>query len=322
MWLLNNYMKRFFILLVSLILVGCGLTVRRQVDTAQNILNRQEKKIDLTVSDIEKVDAAKKQQTATLTAGIQHSLLQITNPPIQVDTAKALNERVVSIIGSPHLDEIKRIKATVDLLNSHVAEERKRGEELLSQRDKIISELQKQNVDLKQKYDDQLWQLADKANNIAKESDAKQATINEMGGMFGLNAVMWGLKRFFFSCLTGILIFAVIFIVLRVLSMTNPIAASVFSIFNMIGSTIISTVKALTPNAFSMSKLVDEHEYNRYKETLDMIVDTIQEFRVKEKELPDKQYKLSEVLSVLNGIMDQKHKDVIDELLINQKWIR
>ena len=177
-------------------------------------------------------------------------------------------------------------------------------------------------MDLKQKYDDQLWQLADKANNIAKESDAKQATINEMGGMFGLNAVVWGLKRFFFSCLTGILIFAVIFIVLRVLSMTNPIAASVFSIFNMIGSTIISTVKALTPNAFSMSKLVDEHEYNRYKETLDIIVDTIQEFRVKEKELPDKQYKLSEVLSVLNGIMDQKHKDVIDELLINQKWIR
>lgn len=315
-------MKRVFILLLSLFIIGCGLTVRRQVDTAQNILNRQEKKIDLTVSDIEKVDAAKKQQTATLTAGIQHSLLQITNPPIQVDTAKALNERVVSIIGSPHLDEIKRIKATVDLLNSHVAEERKRGEELLSQRDKIISELQKQNVDLKQKYDDQLWQLADKANNIAKESDAKQATINEMGGMFGLNAVIWGLKRFFFTCLTGILIFSVIFIVLRVLSMTNPIAASVFSIFNMIGSTIISVVKALTPNAFTMSKLVDAHEYNRYKETLDMIVDTIQEFRVKEKELPDKQYKLSEILSTLNGIMDQKHKDVIDELLINQKWKR
>ena len=315
-------MKRVFILLLSLFIIGCGLTVKKQVDTAQNILNRQEKKIDLTVSDIEKVDAAKKQQTATLTAGIQHSLLQITNPPIQVDTAKALNERVVSIIGSPHLDEIKRIKATVDLLNSHVAEERKRGEELLSQRDKIISELQKQNVDLKQKYDDQLWQLADKANNIAKESDAKQATINEMGGMFGLNAVIWGLKRFFFTCLTGILIFSVIFIVLRVLSMTNPIAASVFSIFNMIGSTIISVVKALTPNAFTMSKLVDAHEYNRYKETLDMIVDTIQEFRVKEKELPDKQYKLSEILSTLNGIMDQKHKDVIDELLINQKWKR
>jgi hypothetical protein len=315
-------MKRFFLLLITLFLIGCKVPVKQQVDAAQNALNKQERKIDLTISDIEKVDAAKKQQTATLTAGIQHSLLQITNPPIQVDTAKVLNERVVSIIGSPHLDEIKRIKATVDLLNSHVAEERKRGEELLSQRDKIISELQKQNVDLKQKYDDQLWQLADKAKEVAKESDAKQATINEMGGMFGLNAVIWGLKRFFFSCLTGILIFLVIFVVLRILSMTNPIAASIFSIFNMIGSAIISTVKAATPNAFTMSKLVDEHEHVRYKETLDMIVDTIQEFRVKEKEVPDKQYKLSEILNTLDRIMDQKHKDVIDELLINQKWKR
>lgn len=315
-------MKRFSILLISLFLLGCKVPVNPQVDKAQSILGKQEKKIDITLSDIEKVDAAKKQQTATLTAGIQHSLQQITNPPIQVDTAKALNERVVSIIGSPHLDEIKRIRATVDLLNSQVAEERKRGEELLSQRDKIIIELQKQNVELKQKYDDQLWQLADKAKDLAKDSDAKQATIDSMGGMFGLNAVIWGLKRFFFSALTGILIFIVVFVVLRVLSMTNPIAASIFAIFNMIGSTVLATVKTLTPNAFTMSKLVDAHEHDRYKETLDIIVDTIQEFRVKEKELPDKQYKLSEVLNVFDRIMDQKHKDVIEELLVNQKWKR
>lgn len=315
-------MKRFFILLIPIILLGCKVPVKQQVDTAQNILSKQEKKLDITLSDIEKVDAAKKQQTATLTAGIQHSLQQITNPPIQVDTAKALNERVVSIIGSPHLDEIKRIKATVDLLNSQVAEERKRGEELLSQRDKIIIELQKQNVELKQKYDDQLWQLNDKAKSLAKESDAKQATIDSMGGMFGLNAVIWGLKRFFFSALTGILIFVVAFIVLRILSMTNPIAASVFSIFNMIGSTIIATVKALTPNAVSMSKFVDAHEHDRYKETLDIIVDTIQEYRVIETKFPEKQYKISELLENLKGVMDQKHKDVIEELLVNQKWKR
>lgn len=314
---------RWVLLSFILFLTSCTtVPVNPQVSTAQGVLDKQERKIDLTISEIEKVDAAKKQQTATLTAGIQHSLQQITNPPVQVDTAKALNERVVSIIGSPHLDEIKRIRATVDLLNSQVAEERKRGEELLSQRDKIIIELQKQNSDLKQKYDDQLWQLADKAKGLAKESDAKQATIDSMGGMFGLNAVIWGLKRFFFSALTGILIFVVVFVVLRILSMTNPIAASIFSIFNMIGSTILATVKTLTPNAFAMSKFVDAHEYDRYKETLDIVVDTIQEFRVKEKELPDKQYKLSEVLNVFDRIMDQKHKNVIEELLVNQKWKR
>lgn len=314
-------MKRIFLVFI-LVLLGCKVPVKDQVSDAQNILNKQERKINLTISDIEKVDAAKKQQTATLSAGIQHSLQQITNPPVQVDTAKALNERVVSIIGSPHLDEIKRIRATVDLLNSQVAEERKRGEELLNQRDKIISELQKQNADLKQKYDDQLWELTGKAKEIAKESDAKQATIDSMGGMFGLNAVIWGMKRFFISTFTGILIFLVIFVVLRILAMSNPIAAAVFSVFNMIGSTIISTVKAITPNASQLSNLVDSKEHNRFKETLDLIVDTIQDFKSKEKEIPDKTYKLSDILSEFDKVLDKKHKDVIEELLINQRWKR
>jgi hypothetical protein len=322
MSLLNNYMKRFFVsLVISFFVVSCStLSVKKQVSDNQNILTKQEQKIDTTVTAIEKIEQAKNNQTAALSAGIKHSLDQVTNPPVQVDTAKALNERVVSIIGSPQLDEMKRIIATVNLLNSQVAEERKRGEELLNQRDKIIIELQKQNTDLKQKYDDQLWQMNDKAKEIAKESDAKQSTIDSMGGMFGLNAVVWGLKKFFFSALTGILIFVVIFVILRLLAAVNPIAGAAFSIFNMLGSLVIQTVKGLTPKAFEMSHLTSSGEVEKYKNVLVKIVDTIQTFKLHSEANPSKTVTLTDILDDFAVDMNDIDKDVIKSIKKDLKW--
>jgi hypothetical protein len=226
-------MSKFLSLIVfSLFLIGCTTTIKpgQQVSTAQDAVAKQEKKIDQTYDDLVKNDKSKRVQTSVLAQGIQYSLQQVTNAPIQVETAKNLNERVISIVGSPHLDEIKRIKATIDLLNSSLAEERKKGEELLGQRDTIIDKLQKEKSELKDKYDDQLWQMTDKAKEVAKESDAKQATIDSMSGMFGLNAVFWGLKKFFFSCLTAIIIFVVVFALLRILASVHPAAGAAFSI--------------------------------------------------------------------------------------------
>ncbi len=214
-------MKKFLSLIVfTLFISGCSTAIvpGKQVSTAQDAVAKQEKKIDNTYDELVKNDKSKRVQTSVLAQGIQYSLQQVTNAPIQVETARNLNERVISIVGSPHLDEIKRIKATIDLLNSSLSEERKKGEELLGQRDIVIDKLQKEKSELKDKYDDQLWQMTDKAKEVAKESDEKQATIDSMSGMFGLNAVFWGLKKFFFSALTGIIIFVVIFALLRILA--------------------------------------------------------------------------------------------------------
>ena len=138
-------MKRLLILFMGLLLSGCFSTIKpaKQIDDNQKAIAKEEKKVDATVVEIEKNDKGKKIQTSALAQGIQYSLNQVTNPPIQVDTAKSLNERVVSIVGSPHIDEINRIKATVDLLNSAVEEERKKGLELLAKRDELINKLQK-----------------------------------------------------------------------------------------------------------------------------------------------------------------------------------
>ena len=308
-----------------LLLSGClssKIVPAKQVTTSQDAVAKQERKVDDTMVEIEKVDKGKRVQTSSLSIGIQHSLNKITNAPVQVDTAKALNERIISIVGSPHIDEIKRIKATVDLLNSQVAEERKKGEELLSQRDELINKLQKDKSDLKDKYDDELWQMTDKAKEIAKEADQNKAVLDSMSGLFGLNAVFWGLKKFFISALTIIVVFVVVFVVLRLLATVHPAAGAAFSIFNMVGSILLSLVKALTPKAFELANFASRDTVNEYKSPLVKIVDVIQELKEKQKESPDRVYPLSEILKRFDKEMDSDEKDLIDDILKEQKWIK
>ena len=318
---------RIFISIITalfvLVLAGCissEVKPAKQVSVAQDEVAKQEKKIDNTYDELEKNEKNKRIQTSGLSIGIQHSLNQVSNPPIQVTTAKSLNERVISIVGSPHIDEIKRIKATVDLLNSQVAEERKKGEELLSQRDEVINKLQKEKSELKEKYEDQLWQMTDKAKEIAKEADQSKATLDAMSGMFGLNAVFWGLKKFFVSAMTAIIIFVVVFAILRILATVHPAAGAAFSIFNMIGSAVLSLVKGLTPKAFEMANFASKDTVDTYKSPLVKIVDVIQELKEKQKESPDRVYPLTEVLKRFDKEMDNGEKDLIDEILVEQKW--
>lgn len=316
---------RYITLLLGVFLLsGCFSTITptKLPDQNQKAIANEEKKVDKTLDQIEKNEKGKKIQTSTLAQGIQHSLNQVTNPPVQVTTAKTLNERVVSIVGSPHIDEIKRIKATVDLLNSSLEEERKKGQDLLSQRDEIINKLQKEKSELNQKYDDQLWQLTDKAKEVAKEADAAKATLDSMSGMFGLNAVFWGLKKFFISAMTAIIIFAVVFIILRLLATVHPAAGAAFSIFNMLGSAVISILKALTPKAFEMSKFATQDKLDEFKSPLVKIVDVIQELKEKQKESPDKIFPLADILKRFDKEMDSDEKRLIDELLREQKWIK
>ena len=318
-----NVNKSFAIISLFL-LTGCLSTIKpaKQIDDNQKVIAKEEKKVDTTLVEIEKNDKGKKIQTSGLSIGIQHSLNQVTNAPVQVDTALKLNERVISIVGSPHIDETKRIKATVDLLNSALVEERKKGEELLTQRDELINKLQKEKSELNQKYDDQLWQLTDKAKEVAKEADQNKAVLDSMSGMFGLNAVFWGLKKFILSALTAIAIFVVVFVLLRLLATVHPAAGAAFSIFNMLGSAVISVIKALTPKAFEMSNFATKDKVDEFKSPLVKIIDVIQELKEKQKDSTDKIYPLTEILKRFDKEMDSHEKDLIKDILKEQKWIK
>ena len=95
-------MKKFLSpILFSLLLIGCSTAgiPGKQVTVAQDAIAKQEKKIDTTSDELVKNDKGKRIQTAVLAQGIQYSLQQVTNTSIQVETAKNLNERVISIEG-------------------------------------------------------------------------------------------------------------------------------------------------------------------------------------------------------------------------------
>ena len=310
-------------ILCSLFLLSCStIKPTKQVDDNQKKIEKEEKKVENTIDELDKNTKQKKIQTATLAAGIQHSLSAVTNPPTEVKTAKDLNERVISIVGTPHIDELNKVKQMVDLLNSAVIEERKRGEKMLAEKDQIINKLQKETSELKEQYDSQMWDMTEKAEEIAKQADANKATLDSMSGMFGLNAVMWGLKKFIFSALTGIIIFGIIFLVLRVLAMVNPAAGAAFSIFNMIGSSILGMIKVLTPKAFELANFASKDTVDEYKSPLTKIVDVIQDLKEKQKDSPDRVYPLNEILKRFDKEMDSHEKDLIDDLLKELKWIK
>jgi hypothetical protein len=137
-----------------------------------------------------------------------------------------------------------------------------------------------------------------------------------------LNAVFWGLKKFVISALTTIVIFIVVFVILRILATVNPAAAAAFSIFNMLGSIFVSIIKSLTPKAFELSNLVSKDKVEEVKSPLVKIVDVIQELKEKQKEFPDRVYPVSEALKRFDKEMDSKEKDLIDDILKEQKWIK
>ena len=315
-----SYFRNF--ILCSLLFFGGCSTVgpTKQVSDAQDKVEKQEKKINQTQLDLAKNTDLKDLQVSSLAFGIQYSLSQVSNAPVYVRTANSLNDRVISIVGSPRLDEMEKIKGIADLLNSQVSEERKRGESALSVKDKEIISLQKKTEELDSKHSTQINQLTDQTKKLAKADDEKQATLNEMSGFMGLKAVWWGLKHFVVSCLMYIAIFAAIFLIVRVLETANPAFAAIMSVFNVAFAAVISTVKALAPNAFSLCKFVNVNEKNKYKETLVEIVNVIQQMKANQKIDPSKGYPLIDILEKFDKALDTRHKDVIEEILIEEKW--
>ena len=314
--------KAMFCSFIIIVLLGCSSTITpsKQVDNAQKSLIAQEKKIEKTVGAIDKNEEAKKTQAAALAAGVSMSLNQVSNPPVQVKTAQKLNDRVISIVGAPNLDDLQKMQQIVDFMNSEVEKEKKKGSSLLADKDKQIAKLQKGSSALSEQYDKQIADLNEKMKAIAKSSDEKEAVINQMSGFFGLNAVFWGIKKFITTSLTAIVIFLVVFLILRLLSTVNPIAAAIFAVFDVIGSGVVSLIKVITPKALDMTKLVSSEKMVEIKSVLTKMVDSIQEMKIKQKDNPDKQYKLDDVLSRFKEDFDESEKNIVEEILKEQKW--
>ena len=320
---MNKLKLSFTLVFLSFFLVGATCSkvpVTSSVTTEQKDIENKKKEAEETLDKIDKKNELQKVQAATFAQGVNYSLNQITNPPVEVKTAITLNDRIMSILGSPKMDETKKMKEIVDLLNSKVEDEKNKGESLLNSKDKEITKLQKEKAKLQEEYDNQIFELTEQAKLAAESADAKQQTIDSMGGWFGLNAVFWGLKKFFFTSLTFIVVFAILFILLRVLSAVNPIAGAAFAIFNMFGSLVVSGIKTLTPKAFELTHLVPLEQKEKFKAPLIKIVDVIQEAKDKLRDNPERVFSVKDLLDKFDREFDQKEKELINEILKELNW--
>jgi len=71
-----------------------------------------------------------------------------------------------------------------------------------------------------------------------------------------------------------------------------------------------------------MSNFTSMSTVDKYKSPLVKIVDIIQELKEKQKDFPEKDYALKELLVKFDKEMDSHEKDLIDEILSNLKWKR
>jgi hypothetical protein len=314
-------MKKFLsILLIGLLLNGCGTIIPDNKNDNQKKMATKTEAVEKAKENIAKNTEEKLTQVSGLSFGVGYSLdrVPLTNKVNEIETAKQLNNRIISIAGSPDVDEMNRIKLTVDLLNSEVKKEREKGAKLLTAKDAEIATIQKEKEDLKAALQKRIDDLTKVAKKQAEENDNNKVVVDNVNKWFGLGAVFYGLKRFVTTCIVGILIFSVAFLVLRLLAASNPIAAGAFAVFNIIGASIIQIVRGLAPKSLSFSGFSPSVEVQKYKDTLAKLVDNIEEIQVLAKE--GKPVLLDEVLSHFDRELDQSDKDVIKELKTMLRW--
>ena len=301
-------------------LVGCGTIIPDNKNDNQKAMQGKVDAVEVAKDKIANNSEKKISEIATMAHGVDYSLSKVpaTNATHEVTTAKEINQRVISIAGSPKVDELARIKLMVDLLNSEIAKERERGTKLLQQKDVEILYVQTKSDALDANLNKKIGELASTAKKQAEIADDNKVIIDNVNQYFGLGAVFYGVKRFITSCIVGILIFGVIFLVLRLLAASNPIAATVFSVFNIIGAAIIHIIKGVAPKSLNFSGFSPSVELEKYKTTLSKLIDEIEEIQTMTKD--GKSITINDLMQHFDKELDQSDKDLIKELKKMLRW--
>jgi hypothetical protein len=289
-------------------------------DTLKGVFGKKslaETKQATKIEDVQKAqvknDKAKMNQVAVLASGTEYALNKVTNKEPPVVVAQDINNRVMSLAGKPDLDAEKEMWKTVDDLTSQNANLRVTGLKELVKKDKEISDIQTESKVLVEAKDVEIKNYMDLAEKTARNADTTKAALDEYKGWLGLKAVFLGLKQFLFTSMWIVLGLVVVFIVLRFASMSNPIAASIFSIFERVGSWCINTISVLAPKALDKAGQVSVELYNQSHLLLKKLVDNIQSIREIEKRT-GKDITLKEVLVELDKSLDSNEKAIIDKL--------
>jgi hypothetical protein len=263
--------------------------------------------------------ADKMDAIAGLAYGTDYALSKVNEPPREVQVARDMNQRVVSLAGSPTVEKMKEMQETIDKLTSMLATERDEGKLRLSEKDAQISALQDETKALNAAKDSEVRKYMLAAQEAAASADAYKVELDKMNKWFGLGAVFYGLKKFLISSMWVLGIGGILFIILRIVSFSNPAAASIFSLFSTVASWFVRGIEFLIPKAVETAGHVSSAIFNGYKSTLWKIVDGVQIVKERAK-ASGKEPSINEMLDEVAKSMNDEEKKIVDEIKKALQW--
>ena len=245
--------------------------------------------------------------------GVEYSLDQIpkTNVTREIVVAKEMNERIEALAGKPDFKEVEAVKEMVTKLLSENEKVRASGEKALVSKDKEINKLEQSVKELNHQREVEIANAMQQADINAQKADQYEHTLDQMDSWGGLGAIWYGFKRLVIRGAWILGIGGILFIILRVMAASNPIAGAIFSIFSTIGSWIIHTIEAILPKAAKTAGYVAQSAVEEYKILSTKLVDTIQQIKIAQPAAsdvvraninltPDETLKVTEIKQTLN----------------------
>ena len=321
---MKNFLYGFIAALTVISMVGCSSILKNN----EGVFGKAQKEnsaVNAQVRHVENAQAQVNENTlshigAWSKGGVEYSLDQIkTNVPIEVTTAKEMNKRIEALAGKPDFDEVKEIEKIVDKLVSQSENIRNDGEKALAGKDREITILENSVKQLNQQREEEIAKAFAQADANAQAADQYKATLGQMDSWFGLGAVFYGVKKFIISAAWILGIGSILFIILRILSTSNPMASAIFGIFDQMGSWLVHTIQVIFPKAVSLAGNVSLTLFNSYKSTLTKIVDAVQMAQSNSK-ASGKQATIEDALNEAAKSMNADEKAIVDELKKALNW--
>jgi hypothetical protein len=309
-------MKKMFlplILSVGLIFSTTGCSIFTSKGKSAKTEEKGRAKIANVETQISANTAERIEQVATFAYGTEYALNKVSDPPKEVTFAKDMNQRVISLAGSPAVDKMKEMQATIDKLTSTLITEQNAGKKMLASKDKEIISLQNETKALKLEKDAEIQKYMLAAQTAAATADAYKGELAEYQKWMGLGGVVKGLWQFIKSMAWILGIGSILFLILRFASLSNPFAASIFAIFSRIGSWCINIIEVIVPQALDKAGQISKNIYNKSALLLKKIIDNIQNIKEIEKRT-GKDITLRELMVELDKSLDVAEKEMVSQI--------
>jgi hypothetical protein len=252
-------------------------------------------------------------EIAGLAYGTDYALSKVNNPPREVSVARDINQRVTSLAGSPTIERMKEMQETIDKLVSILATERNEGKIKLDGKDAQISAIQLESKLLVETKESEIRKYMLTAQEAAANADAYKTELNKMDSWMGLGAVWYGIKKFIISSMWILGIGSLLFFVLRIASVSNPVCGAIFSIFEQMVAWIIRSISYIFPKALTFAGHVSSSLYSSSQLLLQKIIDNIQNLKQIEQKMGH-EITLKELFVELDKSMDVAEKKAIAEI--------